>query len=102
MDDVNVLAQVLKAKLEMNLQDGIIVANPIPETAEMAYEFINQAIEQALVEADDLGVTGKKITPFLLDRISQITKGISLKANIQLVLNNARLAAELAVAMSKE
>jgi pseudouridine-5'-phosphate glycosidase len=62
---------------------------------------INQAIDQAVKEAEEQGVKGKKITPFLLDRIQQITGGDSLNSNIQLVFNNARLAAKTAVALAK-
>lgn len=100
IDDVHTLAQILKAKWEMGLQGGLIVANPIPTAAELEFGFINDAITQALQEANHLGIKGKAITPFLLSKISDITKGVSLKANIQLVYNNAKLAAKLAKEMS--
>ena len=67
----------------------------------MPPEVINKAIDQAVKEANEQGIKGKKITPFLLDRIQQITGGDSLNSNIQLVFNNARLAAKTAVALAK-
>ena len=94
------LARFLKAKWALGLDGGVVIANPIPEKYEMEYGAITIAIEVALQEAEEQQIKGKAITPFLLSRIEQLTKGLSLKANIQLVLNNARLAAQLAVEMS--
>ena len=79
----------------------MLVTNPIPTEFEMPPEVINKAIDQAVKEANEQGIKGKKITPFLLDRIQQITGGDSLNSNIQLVFNNARLAAKTAVALAK-
>ena len=67
----------------------------------MDAEVIGEAIDKAVKEAEDLGVKGKDITPFLLDKIQKITGGDSLASNIQLVLNNARLASQIAVELSK-
>ena len=67
----------------------------------MDVEVIGEAIDRAVKEAEDLGVKGKDITPFLLDKIQKITGGDSLASNIQLVLNNARLASQIAVELSK-
>lgn len=77
---------------------GILVANPIPEEDALTPEFINGTIEAAVKEAADQGVGGKDVTPFLLARINELSEGRSLKANIALVLNNAKLAARMAVA----
>jgi pseudouridylate synthase len=77
-----------------------VVANPIPAEFEMPRDVITQAIATALAEADAQGITGKAITPFLLDRVATLTGGDSLASNIQLVLNNARLAARLAGAFA--
>ncbi|MDR0252502.1 MAG: pseudouridine-5'-phosphate glycosidase [Brucellaceae bacterium] len=77
---------------------GILVANPIPEEDALTPEFINGTIEAAVKEAADQGVGGKDVTPFLLARINELSEGHSLKANIALVLNNAKLAARMAVA----
>lgn len=97
IDTAAELAAMLKAKWQLGLQGGVVIANPIPKQFEMEYASINEAIEQALTEAKEQQLQGKAITPFLLTRIKEITGGESLKANIQLVLNNARLAAEVAV-----
>lgn len=96
MDDPVSIAKALKIKWDLNLNGGVIIANPIPEAFQMAYADINEAIEQALQEADHLKIKGKEITPFLLSKVEELTKGKSLAANIELVLNNARLAAEVA------
>jgi pseudouridine-5'-phosphate glycosidase len=77
---------------------GILIANPIPEEDALTPEFINGTIEAAVKEAADQGVGGKDVTPFLLARINELSEGRSLKANIALVLNNAKLAARRAVA----
>lgn len=83
------------------MKGGMLVTNPIPEEYSMDPDVINTAIEQAVKESVEQGVKGKKITPFLLDRIQKITGGDSLASNIQLVFNNARLAARTAVALAK-
>ena len=90
------LAKVFCTSQSLALKSGILVANPIPEQYSMDHEVINKAIEEALAEADRLKIHGKEITPFLLDKIQKITSGDSLEANIQLVYNNAKLAARTA------
>ncbi len=97
LDTAAEIAAVLKAKWAMGLQGGMVVANPIPGPYAMPRAAIDQAIEQALQEAKQQGVKGKESTPFLLARVSELTGGDSLASNIQLVLNNARLAAAIAV-----
>ncbi len=77
---------------------GILIANPIPEEDALTPEFINGTIEAAVREAAEQGIGGKDVTPFLLARINELSEGRSLKANIALVLNNAKLAALMAVA----
>jgi pseudouridine-5'-phosphate glycosidase len=98
LDSATDIAAVLKAKWAMGLQGGMVIANPIPEAFAMPREAIDQAIEQALGEAAQQGIAGKESTPFLLARVCEITGGDSLASNVQLVLNNARLAAAIAVA----
>lgn len=93
------MAQVLHAKWAMGLHGGVVIANPIPERFAMPKSVIDQAIVQALAEAMQQGVEGKETTPFLLARVNEITGGDSLAANIELVLNNARLAAAVARAL---
>ena len=93
LDTPEELAEAFRAKLEMGLGGGMLVTNPIPEEYSMDPERINAAIDQAIAEAATKGIKGKETTPFLLARIKDITGGDSLASNIQLVLNNARLAA---------
>ena len=99
IDTPEELASMFQAKLDCGLKGGVLVTNPIPEEYSMPKDVIDRAIEQALHEADEQGIHGKQTTPFLLARIKDLTGGDSLAANIQLVLNNARLAARTAVAM---
>ena len=96
IDTPEELAAAFRAKLEMGLQGGMLVTNPIPEEYSMDPSRINAAIEQALSECKEQGIKGKETAPFLLSRIKDITGGDSLASNIQLVLNNARLAARTA------
>ncbi|MCG9657313.1 pseudouridine-5'-phosphate glycosidase [Vibrio mediterranei] len=96
LDSAQEIAIALKAKWEMQLDGGAVIANPIPVEYAMPVETINSAIEQALAEADEQGIAGKESTPFLLARVCELTGGNSLDSNIQLVLNNARLGAAIA------
>lgn len=91
------IAKMLRAKWEMGLHGGVVVANPIPENYQMNPQKMEAAIKTALEEAEEQGVKGKALTPFLLAKIERLTQGESLFSNIQLVYNNARLAAEIAV-----
>ena len=90
------VAEALKAKWDLNLNGGMAIGNPIPEQFEMDYDTITKAIETALREADENNITGKKVTPFLLDKVKTITAGQSLASNIELVYNNAKVAAQIA------
>lgn len=92
------IARILRAKWELGLNGGVLIGNPIPEESSMDERVMNTAIEQALQEADTQGVKGKDITPFLLERITDLTGGESLTANIALIKHNARLGAQIAVA----
>ena len=99
IDTPEELAAAFKAKLDMGLQGGMLVTNPIPEEYSMPADVINKAIDQAIEEANLQGIRGKETTPFLLARVKDLTGGDSLASNIQLVLNNARLAAKTATAL---
>jgi pseudouridine-5'-phosphate glycosidase len=77
---------------------GLLIANPIPQEAALTPEFIDGTIADAVREAEERGISRKELTPFLLGRINELSKGESLKANIELVRNNAKLAAQMAVA----
>ena len=99
MDSPEELAAAFQAKIDCGLKGGMLVTNPIPEEYSMPKEHIDKAIEQALKEMDEAGIHGKQCTPFLLAKVKDLTGGDSLAANIQLVLNNARLAAQTACAL---
>lgn len=96
LDTASEIAEFMQSKWLIGLEGGVVIANPIPEAFAMPAESINQEIEKALAEAKKLGIQGKESTPFLLKRIAESTQGGSLVANIELVLNNARLAAAIA------
>lgn len=95
------VASALKAKWDLNLKGGMVIGNPIPKEFEMDYDTINNAIESALKESEEKNIAGKKVTPFLLDRVKTITDGKSLDANIELVYNNAKVAAQIAKDLSE-
>ncbi|WP_111639071.1 pseudouridine-5'-phosphate glycosidase [Marinomonas shanghaiensis] len=99
MQSAGDIADFIKAKWGMQLHGGAIIANPIPEAFAMDKAAIDAAINQALTEMEAQGVVGKESTPFLLARVAELTGGDSLASNIQLVFNNARLAAEIASAL---
>lgn len=101
VDTPNQCAEILKAKWDLGLKGGIVIGNPIPKKFEVNREVINSAIETALEEAEKLKITGKKVTPFLLSKVKELTDGESLEANIALANNNADLAAKIAVEYNK-
>ncbi|HWL58802.1 MAG TPA: pseudouridine-5'-phosphate glycosidase [Paracoccus sp. (in: a-proteobacteria)] len=100
MDDPAQIAAAARMRAELGLIGGQLVVNPIPETAEIPRKVMIPVVEQALAEAAEQGIAAKSVTPFLLQRIFELTDGRSLDANIALVLNNARLAARIAAAMA--
>ena len=99
IDTPEELAAAFQAKLDCGLKGGMLVTNPIPEQYSMPKEVIDAAINQAIQEMDAAGIHGKQCTPFLLAKVKDLTGGESLASNIQLVLNNARLAAKTACAL---
>ena len=101
IDTPEEIAAVLKAKTQMGLGGGELIANPIPAQYSMDKSYIDAKIDEAVSEASEKDIKGKEITPFLLDRIQQITGGDSLFSNIKLVKNNAALAAKIAAAYVK-
>ncbi|PSS46938.1 pseudouridine-5-phosphate glycosidase [Enterobacter sp. FS01] len=101
LDSAEAIARAMAVKWQAGLNGGLVIANPIPEQFAMAEESINAAIDQAVREAEEQGVTGKASTPFLLARVAELTGGDSLKSNIQLVFNNARLACDIAKAYQR-
>jgi pseudouridine-5'-phosphate glycosidase len=94
------IAAVLRAKWTAGLTGGVLIANPIPPEYEIPHEQIDTVIGQALLEAQEQGIEGSLVTPFLLRRVSELTQGRSLDSNIELVLNNARWAAQIARALA--
>lgn len=98
LDSPAEIAAAMRAKWDLGLAGGLVVANPIPVAAEIPETEIGALIAQAVAEADEQGITGAAITPYLLGRIVELSGGASLEANIELVRNNARLGAEIAVA----
>ncbi len=101
MDTAGEIAAAQQMRTAMGLSGGQLIANPIPLADEIAASVLAPLIAQATGEADAQGVRGKDVTPFLLQRLFELTDGASLTANIALVLNNARLASEIAVCLAK-
>ncbi|MBP5238046.1 MAG: pseudouridine-5'-phosphate glycosidase [Clostridia bacterium] len=96
VDSEEELARAFRCGETMSLGGGMLVANPIPEEYSMDKEYIDSAIDEAIAQSRAKGIKGKEITPFLLAKVKELTGGLSLESNIQLVLNNARLAARTA------
>jgi pseudouridylate synthase len=100
---VQEIAQILTVKWTINsLAGGVIIANPVPKEFSLDKKIMDEIIEKAIQDAHNQGVKGKEITPFLLSTIDKMTGGTSLTTNIQLVLNNAALAAQIANAYAKQ
>ncbi|WP_019119403.1 pseudouridine-5'-phosphate glycosidase [Brevibacillus massiliensis] len=99
LDSPEAVAAVMDTKWKLGLDGGLVIANPVPEADALPHGEIEAAIGQALQEAKANGITGKHVTPFLLDRVKQLTAGKSLQTNISLVKHNAEVAAKIAVAL---
>ena len=97
LDSPQEIAHAMHVKWALGLQGGMVVASPVPDAYAMPQARVDEAIAQALREADAQGIGGKQSTPFLLARVAELTGGDSLATNIQLVLNNARLASGIAL-----
>ena len=93
---------MLHARWTLSARGGVLVANPIPVEDEIPAERIEAVIATAVSDATRQGVTGKQVTPFLLKRVRELTGGASQRANVALVLNNARLGAQLACAFARQ
>lgn len=94
-------AKTIKTKWDLGLNGGLLIANPIPKEYAMDKRYIDKAIDKALNEAEMLNIKGKNITPFLLEKIKDLTDGQSLNANIDLVKNNAHVGAKIAVKLNE-
>jgi pseudouridine-5'-phosphate glycosidase len=84
----------------MGLASGLVFCNPVPEEDALPLDVAREAIEQAIREADEAGVSGRAVTPWLLARVAEITGGAAVRANISLITNNARVAGQLAAALA--
>lgn len=102
LDSAVAVAQAHRMRARLGLPGGQLVANPIPAAAEVSRDELAPVIAQAAADAEALGIAGKAVTPFLLQRIFDLTGGASLEANIALVLNNARLGAAIACALAAQ
>ena len=100
VDTPEELAQTIKAKRDLGIHGGILVGNPIPKQYEMPKAMADRAIDIAVKKAEENGIKGKQLTPFLLALVKEMTGGMSLDSNIQLVYNNAKVAAKTAVALA--
>jgi pseudouridylate synthase len=101
MDDATTQARFIRTKWQLGMQGGVVISNPVPEENEIPADQINAIIDQALQDARTQGIEGKATTPFLLKRINELTAGKSLVTNIALVKNNARVGAQLAIALAR-
>ncbi len=94
------VAEMLKAKWDLKLDGGAVIANPIPAEHSLEDSYINSIIQTALQEAEANGIKGKDVTPFMLGKVKELTEGKSLEANIELVYNNARVGSKIAVELN--
>ncbi|WP_285768460.1 pseudouridine-5'-phosphate glycosidase [Peribacillus sp. SI8-4] len=101
-DSIDVIAETLKTKWELDLKGGAVITNPIPEEFAMDQDYINGIIDQAIREAEENHIIGKDSTPFLLGKIKELTGGKSLEANIELVKHNAKVGTQIAVRFNEK
>jgi pseudouridine-5'-phosphate glycosidase len=100
LDSPQAIAEFWKTQLSVGLLNAVLVTNPIPKTDSIPRTEMEPVIEKASKEAQDKKIHGQELTPFLLQRISELTNKKSMRANLSLLLNNARLAAQIAIAMA--
>ena len=98
LDDASEVAAALRSKVSLGLDGAILVTNPVPEEHALEGSAVNRLIDEAITAMNAAGVTGKETTPYLLARVAELSDGKSLDANIALVINNARVAAQIACA----
>ncbi len=95
-DSPEEIASVIRTKSEMDLKGAVLITNPIPEEYSIPYDIMKNVIDQAILQAEQMDIKGKDLTPFLLDTIQKMTDKRSLNANIALIRNNARVGAQIA------
>ena len=99
--DEETVAKIMQTKWELGLKGGAVVGNPIPEEYALDYDEMEKVITRAIALADEQGIHGKALTPFLLRNIKDMTDGVSFASNLQLAYNNARAASKIAAAYSR-
>lgn len=99
--DAQTAAKIIKTKLDLGLEGGMLIGNPIPKEYELDFDEMEKVINQALEMAKKDGIHGKATTPYLLAHIKDITHGVSFASNLQLAYNNAKVASEIAVELAK-
>jgi pseudouridylate synthase len=92
-------ARICHLKWVLGLEGGVLVANPIPAEHALDETLVDRVLADAMIDAHAAGITGKLVTPFLGARINELTGGMSLKANVAIMRNNATLAARIAAAL---
>jgi pseudouridine-5'-phosphate glycosidase len=101
-DDITLLAGAVRAHFALEMETGIVVANPVPGEHELPRDVWHPAIERALADATRQGIRGRAVTPFLLERLRTLTEGASTFSNRALLMSNARLAGRLAAALNRQ
>jgi pseudouridine-5'-phosphate glycosidase len=101
LDSAKAIAETLTTKWSLGLDGGVVIANPIPEKFALDGALVEQYVAQSIEQATECGISRKNLTPWLLQRIEQLTAGKSLESNIELMLNNAKLGAQVAEAMTQ-
>ena len=102
IDSALEIAEILQTKWSLSIDGGVLVTNPIPVAFELESSIMNEAINEAIIEANNENISGKEITPYLLSKVNELTEGKSLDANIKLIQNNANLASKIALHYSNQ
>ena len=102
IDSALEIAEILKTKWSLSIDGSVLVTNPIPVAFELESSIMNEAINEAIIEANNENISGKEITPYLLSKVNELTEGKSLDANIKLIQNNANLASKIALHYSNQ
>ena len=102
IDSALEIAEILKTKWSLSIDGGVLVTNPIPVAFELESSIMNEAINEAIIDANNENISGKEITPYLLSKVNELTEGKSLDANIKLIQNNANLASKIALHYSSQ
>ena len=102
IDSALEIAEILKTKWSLSIDGGVLVTNPIPVAFELESSIMNEAINEAIIDANNENISGKEITPYLLSKVNELTEGKSLDANIKLIQNNANLASKIALHYSNQ